>query len=213
MTDLKKILASTDYEGLRKALSSNPSLANSGIPFDERNPALAHPLHRICDGVFHKVFSDEQGVELAKIFLDHGADINGFGLTANKDTPLIAAASLNAEKVGTLYVDRGADIHHPGTHGGTALHWAAWVGRDQLVDKLIKAAADVNKRCIDFNSTPLLWAVHGYKFNNGSLQYRQVECVKLLIAAGSDKKTLNKEGKQITDFLSAEDVEMKQLLT
>jgi ankyrin repeat protein len=136
--------------------------------------------------VFHNVYSDDQGVELAKIFLDHGANIDGFGLIDKKDTPLIAAASLYAEKVGMLYIDKGANIHHAGTHGGTALHWAAWVGRDILVDKLIKAGADIHKKCIDFNNTPLQWAEHSYEHELGRNRHHQPECIKLLTAVGAE---------------------------
>ncbi|HMJ70803.1 MAG TPA: ankyrin repeat domain-containing protein [Cyclobacteriaceae bacterium] len=198
MSEIKKLIASVDYQGLRDLLSSHPSLANAGIPYDDKNPTLAHPLHRICDGVFNETYSDEQGVELAKIFLDHGANIDGLGfLAANneqrttsliekKDTPLITAASLTADKVCILYLERGANISHAGTHGGTALHWAAWTGRDTLVEKLIKAGADIHKKCIDFKNTPLQWAAHGYKFDGGRTRHHQIECIRLLVAAGAE---------------------------
>ncbi len=86
--------------------------------------------------------------------------INGLELIERKDTPLIAAASLMAAKVGLLYMDHGANIHHAGCHGGTASHWAAWTGQPRLVDRLIRAGADIHKQCIDFTSTPLLWAIY-----------------------------------------------------
>jgi ankyrin repeat protein len=213
MPEIKKLLESLDYKALHHLLSSNPSLANKGIPFDENNPALAHPLHRICDGVSSGTYSDTQATELASIFLEHGSNINGFGLIEKKDTPLIAAASLQAEKVGILYTDRGANIHHAGTHGGTALHWAAWTGRENLVDKLIRAGADIHKRCIDFKSTPLLWAVHGHKFDSGRNRHHQIECVRLLLEAGAEKDVSNKEGKSIVEFLAADDAVLKEMLS
>jgi hypothetical protein len=45
-----EIINSNDYKGIQQALSANPGLANEGIPYDERNTAKAHPLHRIADG-------------------------------------------------------------------------------------------------------------------------------------------------------------------
>lgn len=213
MPEIKKLIESLDYKELHKQLSENPSLANKGISFDKNNPALAHPLHRICDGVIHGVYSDAQATELAGIFLEHGSNINGFGLLEKKDTPLIAAASLHAEKVGILYTDRGAAIHHAGTHGGTALHWAAWTGRDNLVDKLIRAGADIHKKCIDFKSTPLLWAVHGYTFGGGQNRHHQIECVHLLLEAGAEKNVSNKEGKNVVEFLGDEDTVLKAMLS
>jgi uncharacterized protein len=213
MPEIKKLIESLDYKELHKQLSENPSLANQGIPFDENNPALAHPLHRICDGVFNGIYSDAQATEIASIFIEHGANIDGFGLMEKKDTPLIAAASLHAEKVGILYTDRGANIHHAGTHGGTALHWAAWTGRENLINKLIRAGADIHQRCIDFESTPLLWAVHGYKFDSGRNRHHQIECVRLLLEAGAEKNVSNKERKSIVEFLGEEDAALKAMLS
>jgi len=213
MTDIKKLIASKDLAGLHRLLTERPELANVGIPYDERNLTLAHPLHRICDGVFSKSLSDDEGAAIAGVFLEHGADVNGGELIHGRDTPLIAAASLLAEKVGLLYIDRGAAIHHAGTHGGTGLHWAAWTGQDRLVDRLIRAGADIHKLCIDFTSTPLLWAIHGYKNQDGGNVRNQVECARLLLDAGADKYITNKEGTRLMEFLDEEDVVLKNMLS
>ena len=124
---MRKLIENKDYNGIRQALSDNPDLANEGIPYDHMNTTKAHPLHRICDSVFTGKISDEEGVEIARIFLEFGAKINGNTLTEKQDSPLIAASSLHADKVAILYIENGADINHAGTHGGTALHWAAAV--------------------------------------------------------------------------------------
>ena len=58
MTKIKQLIDAVDYEGLRKILAAQPALANQGIPFDDQNTAEAHPLHRICDGVFEGRYSD-----------------------------------------------------------------------------------------------------------------------------------------------------------
>lgn len=211
MTDIKILIRHKDYKGLKEALSANPSLANEGIPFDEQNTALAHPLHRICDAVYAGACTDEEAKEMAEIFLEYGADVNGFGLEEKSDTPLIAAASLSADKTGILYIEKGADIHHAGCHGGTALHWAAWCGRDILVKRLIAEKAVINKLCIDFKSTPLLWAVHGYKSCGRKNTQQYATCVRLLLAAGADKIIPNLEGTKPIEFLDQED-EITKLL-
>jgi ankyrin repeat protein len=213
MTEIQTCIASQDLAGLNKLLSEKPALANAGIPYDETTATLGHPLHRLCDSVFAGVLSDEQAVAIARVFLQHGADVNGGPLVIKKDTPLIAAASLLAEKVGLLYMDHGADIHHAGTHGGTALHWAAWTGQDTLVDRLIRAGADIHKPCMDFASTPLLWAIHGYKAQNGRNIRNQVECVRLLLDAGADKHITNNEGTRLIEFLDEEDVVLKDMIS
>lgn len=209
---MKELIINKDYEGIKKALSQNPTLANEGIPFDDKNPVKAHPLHRICDGVFAHAYTDKEAVEMARIFLAYGANVDGYTLTEKIDTPLIAAASLCAEEVGILYIENGASIHHAGCHGGTALHWAAWVGRDKLVERLIRGKADIHKRCIDFKGTPLLWAVHGFKHGGMENRHHQVECVRLLIGAGADKTAPNIEGTTPLGFLDEQDTELINLL-
>lgn len=179
-----QLMREKDYDGLRKALESNPALVNEEITINEESNALAHPLHRICDGVFSGAYTDEEAVQMAGIFLDHGAKIDGNGFVDKQETPLIAAASLYADLVAILYIDQGANIHHAGCHGGTALHWAAWCGRPLVVSRLLEAGAEVNKLCIDFQGTPLSWAKHG--MNNGQVQGSSdyQACIKLLEQAG-----------------------------
>jgi len=211
-SNMKKFIDNKDYKGIEQALSNNPDLANEGIPYDEMNTTKAHPLHRICDGVFSEKYTDEEGVKIAKIFLDHGANINGNELVEKQDTPLLAAASLHADQVAILYIENGANIYHAGCHGGTALHWAAWCGRDKLVRRLLQEGAEINKRCIDFKATPLFWAVHGLKQGDKNDLQNHLECIKALIQSGAEKNIPNAEGKTIFDLADDEDLELKELL-
>jgi len=209
---MKDLIDHKDYKGIEQALSNNPNLANEGIPYDNLNTTKAHPLHRICDGVFSGKYTDEEAVTMAKIFLEYGANINGNELIEKQDTPLTAAASLHADHVAIFYIENGANINHAGCHGGTALHWAAWCGRDKVVRKLIQQGAEINKKCIDFKATPLFWAVHGLK-NGGTNSMRDsLECVKILIQSGADKNIPNGDGKTVFDLLSHQDVELKEQL-
>jgi uncharacterized protein len=208
---IRSLVVSKDLKGLHNALSADPSLANAGWPADDKNPALAHPLHRICDGVYSKIYSDEYAIEVAKIFMAHGADINGNVTEIKKDNPLVAAASLDAEQLGIFYVDQGAAINHPGCHGGTALHWAAWCGKDLLLNKLIAAGAQINKLCIDYKSTPVFWAAHGFYHSDRKAHDHYVACVRSLLEAGADKTTTNIDGSPPAEMVQ-EDEELFQLL-
>ncbi len=210
---IKRLIENGDYKELRQALSKNPDLANKGISLDDANTPEAHPLHRICDAVFFKKITDDEAVEVAKIFLEYGAHVDGYELKEKQDSPLIAAASLHAEKVGLYYIQKGANIHHAGCSGGTALHWASWCGRNKLVKELIDRHADINKKCIDYGATPLGWAVHGYKYGGESNRHYQIECVKLLIEAGADKNLPNTQGKIASDYLNDGDAELKKVLS
>lgn len=209
---IKELIDRKDYDGLKKALTQNPGLANEGIPYDEKNTTKAHPLHRICDAVFTKKYTDDEAVKIAQLFLEVGANVNGNELVEKQDTPLVAAASLHADNVAILYLESGADINHAGCHGGTALHWAAWCGRDKLVKRLVQEGAEINKKCIDFKATPLFWAVHGLKNGDKSETNHYIECVRVLVEAGADKSIPNVDGNTAFDLLNDEDVELKALL-
>ena len=212
--NLRQLIHDKDYQGIEQALTANPALANEGIPYDEANPTKAHPLHRICDAVCAGIITDEEAVQIARIFLEHGANVNGtVPMVEKKDTPLVAAAGLNADRVGMLYIDRGANVQHRGCHGGTALHWAAWCGRPKLVRKLVEAGAEINKRCIDFISTPLFWAVHGLKNDGYHDTNACVESASILLEAGADKSIPNIDGHTVWDMLEENDRELKELLT
>ncbi|HTF19945.1 MAG TPA: ankyrin repeat domain-containing protein [Chryseolinea sp.] len=213
MEDIRELIARVDLEGIRRLLSRHRELANAGIALGSQDASPAHPLHRICDGVHRGVYSDEQARDMAQVFVDLGADVNGVELVENRDSPLTAAASLFADLTGMYYIDQGASISHPGCHGGTALHWAAWCGRDLLVKKLIDAGAPLEQRCKDFRSTPLFWAIHGYVFEGGKNRYHQVECAQLLIRAGANKDTRNAEGWHIRELLDANDSTLQSLLS
>jgi hypothetical protein len=209
---IQQLIDAKDYKRLRSCLSQNPSLANEGLPYDEVNTTKAHPLHRICDGVFSGKYTDEEGVELAKIFLTYGADINGDEMIIKKDTPLIAAASLHADKVAIFYINQLADINHQGCHGGTALHWAAWCGRPKVVNRLLLTNMDPNKLCIDFKSTPLFWAVHGLKAGDKKDIDGHLDCIRQLLYVGGDKSVPNANGKTVFDLVEDGDLELKELL-
>jgi uncharacterized protein len=194
-----KWILEKDFAGLRNAIKKNPQLVHEGLPCDEKNTRKEHPLHRICDYVFSGKLKDEEAVLIGEILLELGANVNGYELILKKDTPLIAASSLHADGVAILYIDHHADIHHQGTHGGTALHWAAWCGRDRLVKRLIDEGADINKKCIDFLSTPLFWALKSYC--DKSDPYHQPECIRLLLEAGADKNIPNGIGETVYNLM------------
>jgi len=145
--------------------------------------------------------------------LEYGANINGNAAEEKQDTPLIAATSLHSDQLAILYIEHGADIHHAGCHGGTALHWAAWCGRPAVVKRLLQEKPEIDKRCIDFKATPLFWAVHGLKRGDKNDLHKHLECIKILVEAGSDKNIPNAEGISIFDLISDEDQELKAVIS
>jgi ankyrin repeat protein len=199
---LFKLIIDKDYAELRKILSANPNLANEGVALNnDPNAKKGHPLHRLCDAVFGKKITDEEAIEIAKIFLEFGANINGYQSSADNNTPLIAAASLHAEKLGIFYIEQGADIFYASPNDdATALHWAAYCGRDKLVQKLIQKGAKVNQRDISYKGTPLEWAVHIMRSGDSDNLFHQTACIRLLIHAGAELNNEDREYLKTINF-------------
>ena len=208
---VKKLMEQKDTNGLRKTLTDNPILANEGItiPYDFFCRTKAHPLHRICDAVIAHKMTDDEAINLAKIFLEFGADINGY----NDGSPLLAASSLHAEQLGIFYIDNGANVNITDKNDkASALHWAAFCGRDKLVDKLIKSNAAIDEPDKTYQSTPLGWAIHCLSSNDESNRHNQLGCIKLLIKAGADIKKLRVEAKENLNSFADNDTELKNIL-
>jgi ankyrin repeat protein len=212
VNQLLKLISSTEYQQLREVLTNNPVLANKGISLDD-NPKDGHPLHRVCDAVFANKITDFQAIEIAKILLEFGADIDGFKSQGDNNTPLIAAASLNAEHLALFYIDQGADIHYtPKSDGGTALHWACYCGKDKLVAKLIESGANLNQTDTSYSSMPMGWAIHPLLAGGKHNIHNQLQCVKLLLKAGVDKSLLNKGSMDYLYSVAEKDKELEGLI-
>lgn len=189
--NITDLVFSAKLQALNDALQAHPELANEELSLPD-NPATAQPLHRICDAVSGGYYSEEMGVEIAKLFLKYGADLNVAYQDGN-DSPLTAACSLGCDQMALYYIEQGARIDHKGCHGGTALHWASWCGRDAVVEKLVTLQTNLNQLCSDFKSTPLFWAAHGYRAGKEN-RHHQVNCARILLAHGADPSIPNFEG-------------------
>ncbi|MEK6782209.1 MAG: ankyrin repeat domain-containing protein [Bacteroidota bacterium] len=207
--NIRDLVFSADLKALHTLLSAHPELANREISLPD-NPATAHPLHRICDGVYCGYYSEETGLEVAKLFLNHGAHLNDIHLEGI-DSPLTAACSLRCDQLALFYIQQEALIDHRGCHGGTALHWASWCGRDVVVDKLVTLNPDINQLCIDFKSTALFWAIHGYKFGEEDNCHHQVNCARILLDHGADLSIPNFEGYLPVQLIEDGDKEFLEL--
>jgi hypothetical protein len=207
--DFMHALFAGDVNKIRTFLDANPEFANKPVSMPE-NVASAHPLHRICDAVFLGGYPQSTAIEIANMFLEHGAQVNP-EVRENQDSPLTAACSLRCDELALFYIDKGANIRHRGCHGGTALHWAAWCGRDRVLKKLLSMNPDLNLLCTDFKSTPLFWAIHGHKFGGADNRHHQAECAELLLSHGADRSIPNFEGYLPAELLDKNDLKLKKV--
>lgn len=73
-------------------------------------------------------------VEIAKLLLAEGADVNA--KTLRGSTALSVAAADGREDVARLLIDNGANINDADSNGSTALYWAQTRGHERIADLL-----------------------------------------------------------------------------
>jgi len=82
-------------------------------------------------------------------------------------------------------LEAGVRPESPEALRGTAMHWAANLGLDRWVARLIAKGADVNLRDGRYHSAPLGWAIHGRFHSPADRRGRHPQVVALLVAAGA----------------------------
>lgn len=188
---LKKLIDNNDLDGIKAKVEKDPKQCDEIIKWGLLNKNQVHPLHYLCDRVFNGDMDNDLSGQIAQCLIDSGAKIDGYSFEELKDTPLVAAASLSADAVAMALINAGADIHHSGCFGGTALHWAAWCGRDQVVSRLLQEDIDLDKRCVTHQSTAFFWAAHGQLNAGEHSRHNQIECARLIKEAGADTSIPN----------------------
>jgi hypothetical protein len=188
--DVKTAIDNGDAAALRQLLCENSSRANELIRWGK---CLTHPLHYISDLLFNGTLHKGNELPLIAALIEANADLN-FQKHGKGDTPLIGAASLGVEDVGIQLLEAGAKPDLRGLFGETALHWAALLGEDRLVAKLIPGS-DLNLKDEKFQSSPLGWAFHGWTNPPAGNHGRQREVILRLAAAGAsiEQQWLNSE--------------------
>jgi Ankyrin repeats (many copies) len=180
--DVKTAIESGDAAALRSLVQQDPTRANQLIEWGKRNEIRTHPLHYVSDMLFNGTLPRGKELPIVEALLEAGADYNYMA----RETPLIGAASLNAEDVGLRLLEAGADPNARGNFSETALHWAAHLGLARLVQRLIEKGSDVDLKDARYSSPPMGWAIHGCYHSSPGSHGRQREAVTLLVAAGAE---------------------------
>ncbi len=117
-------ITSGDLAGLKELISKDPSLATA-------RSSKSHPTLLQCLAL--DALGEPNKVEMAKVLLDAGADING---------PLGAAACIDNVEITALLLDRGADIN--GTGSWSPLEEALYWGNQGVINLLLERGASIH---------------------------------------------------------------------
>ena len=149
----RKLLNRRDLGGLRTLIDADPALATARFEhFCDHDRGVA-PLSYIAmlnfDSSRLGLPNEPSGTgDVAKMLLEAGAPVEGD--PADRETPLITAASYGDAEVAKALIGAGADLEAVaaadagGVPGGTALRHAAVFGMTEVVDVLVGAGARVD---------------------------------------------------------------------
>jgi uncharacterized protein len=108
-------------------------------------------------------------LDIAKLLIERGADLNVNSKNALNATPLQGAVASNRIDLARLYISHGANVNCRSEEGGSPLHEAAGNGYLDFAKLLIENGANVNQKD-DNGKTPLAIA----------LQYKKADVAKFL---------------------------------
>ena len=91
----------------------------------------------------------------------------------------------------------GADVHQKDEYGSTALIWAAFHGKMDVVKVLLAHGADVNAQETD-GWTALMWAAY----------YKRKDIVQMLLENGADANIRNNSGSRVWESKDGEIVKV-----
>jgi ankyrin repeat protein len=125
-------------------------------------------------------------VEVMDRYIDSDGKLKGGATQVQLNYGFLWACEFGRVNVVEYLLDRKFKPDWNFLHGQTGLHWAAFGGHAEIVDRLLKATAPVNAKDGIHGGTPLGWAVYGWndpapEFKNG----RYHEVVEHLIRAGA----------------------------
>lgn len=85
---------------------------------------------------------------------------------------------------------------------GTALHWAAYSGRDKLVEKLVPAGAALDGSERKYQCMPLGWTLECLASDDPVNKHEQARCIELLVGAGADPEKLSEAHRRAFEKLT-----------
>jgi ankyrin repeat protein len=163
----------------------------AGADISENDVYMGSPLH---------IAAARGSVEITKLLLDAGADIEALGVgSLKKAHPLHIAARVNGVAIATLLVKRGAKVDSRDAQDRTPLFVAASSGQAEVADFLLQAGADPLAEESDYHDTAIYIAAM-----NGNLGV-----VKLMVSKGVSANIRNTHTGETPLWVAAMDNHLK----
>ncbi len=142
------------YAAMYNQVEAVKLLAQNGVNIDAKGSYGRTPLIYAA--------SSAKSLEMVRFFISSGANVNAKN-DADKNAvfELITNEDSNAE-IAEFLIQSGCDIHSNNKSHGTVLHWAAFCGRLNIVELLLKYKVDINAKN-QFGHTPMRQAMSQHK--------------------------------------------------
>ena len=163
------------------------TLIEAGANLNEKNVWGMTPLMRAADSGHVQVVGE---------LIRAGARVNG--KDKNKQTALHKASWYGHFSVVTTLIEAGANLNEQDAWGMTPLMRAAEWGHHQVVGELIRAGANVSV----VSSRQWSSVAAGSTALHLAAKQNKIECGVLLVEAGADMRTRNKDSKSPLDLAS-----------
>ena len=142
--ELREAMDGGEVRALEGLLAKAPALPRQAISWGQNcSIGPCQPLSYVAQARFNGFVRHHRTGEMASIIVAAGASINGG--TADRETPLITAASYDEAEVARVLIEAGADLEATGyaVPEGTALSHAIEFGAPEIVDLLVAAGARI----------------------------------------------------------------------
>jgi ankyrin repeat protein len=130
VAEVERTLAAVPNLNSREVVPTKPRLDD---PSDKKEMLGDTPL---------MIATQEGGLELVKLLLAHGADVNASGEAGS--TPLMEGIRYQHSDLAVLLLEKGAKPNQRNIHGDTAIVFAANEGNAPLIITLLDHRADIN---------------------------------------------------------------------
>jgi ankyrin repeat protein len=142
---------------------------------------------------------EHEYLDIARLLLDNGADVNAKDRANHNKTPLYYAIENNHNNIVQLLIARGADINNV-SDSHTGFMAAIVYNNNEAIDILINAGANINEH-----------GEIGYTALHFASRDNNLVAAQKLLAAGADRTLVNNNGKTALDLAKTD--AMKALLS